>query len=127
MNERLEEIREHEIIADNECGEYERHKVDFYYEHVGWLIEQAERVEELERELERIKVKYRVTKESHYNCSKSTSELEQQNERYREALEFYADNDNYSTKYDSIRDAWGVLGIAEDSGEIARRALNESE
>src|SRR5699024_10508710 len=111
MNERLEEIREHEIIADNECGEYERHKVDFYYEHVGWLIEQSERVEELERELERIKVKYRVTKESHYNCSKSTSEREQQNERYREALEKLTD--------ESL-DLW-------DAVFIAREALNESE
>src|SRR5699024_10076486 len=126
-NERVEEIREHATMADNECGEYERHKGDFHYEHVGWVIEQAERVEEFERQLERINDKYRATKEAHYTCSKSTSQLEQQNERYREALEFYADNDNYSTKYDSIRDAWGVLGIAEDSGEIARRALNESE
>ena len=50
------------------------------------IDEQTEREEELERELERIKVKYRVTKESHYNCSKSTSELEQQNEQYRESL-----------------------------------------
>src|SRR5699024_12175040 len=91
MKERMEEIREHEIIAHNESGEYERYKVEFYYENVGWIIEQAERVEELERELERIKVKYRVTKESHYNYSKSTSELEQQNERYLEALEKLTD------------------------------------
>src|SRR5699024_9864293 len=73
-----------------------------------WLSEQAERVEELERELERIKVKYRVTKESHYNCSKSTSELEQQNERYREALEKLTD--------ESL-DLWDAVFIAREALE----------
>src|SRR5699024_5632055 len=73
-----------------------------------YLIEQAERVEELERELERIKVKYRLIKEVHYSCSKSTSELEQQNERYREALEKLTD--------ESL-DLWDAVFIAREALE----------
>src|SRR5699024_9379195 len=53
----------------------------------NWLIEQAERVKELEKELERVKVKYRATKETQYRYSELISELEQQNKRYHEFLE----------------------------------------
>src|SRR5699024_5441750 len=53
----------------------------------NWLIEQAERVKELEKELERVKVKYRATKETQYRYSELISELEQQNKRYREVVD----------------------------------------
>ena len=103
MNERLEDI-----INDLPYSIRHEGNVEAL---IDYAKEQDERVEELERELERIKVKYRVTKESHYNCSKSTSELEQQNELYREALEKLTD--------ESL-DLW-------DAVFIAREALNESE
>ena|SRR5699024_6508648 len=90
MNERLEEIREHEIIADNECGEYERHKVDFYYEHVGWLIEQAERVEIVSDTLNQ-EVKY-------------SAKLEQQNKRYRELVESMKSEINHALHSNKSKD-----------------------
>src|SRR5699024_9300540 len=90
---------------------------------IDFLIE---RLQELERELERIKVKYQVTKESHYNCSKSTSELEQQNERYREALEFYANRGHYARRK-SFRIGEDDVIFLKDDGVIAREALEEPE
>src|SRR5699024_1340263 len=98
MNERLEEIREHEIIADNECGEYERHKVDFYYEHVGWLIEQAERVEIVSDTLNQ-EVKY-------------SAKLEQQNKRYRGAIELALREGAYGDCDNAIDKIYGILGEA---------------
>src|SRR5699024_6762439 len=90
MNERLEDI-----INDLPYSIRHEGNVEAL---IDYAKEQAERLEELERELERIKVKYRVTKESHYNCSKSTSELEQQNERYRELIDGLYDS-GYANKF----------------------------
>ncbi len=88
--DKLDEIKnilnyEHEIyfLKGNEVIPY--HKIT--KENLKWLIEQAERVQEMENEMKRIKIKYRATKESHYSYSEITSQLEQQNKRYREAIE----------------------------------------
>ena len=77
MNERLEEMENKLLQATNEDDEdvvYASICAEAVLEDLQWTVgyakKQAERVEELERELERIKVKYRVTKESHYNCSR---------------------------------------------------------
>lgn len=103
--ERLEEIRKHETIADNECGEYEHHKVDFYYEHVGWLIEQAERVQNLKeiknnainqidvtqernkRLEERVRDLEKNIEQEYNNHKDLESGLLRQNKCYREAIE----------------------------------------
>lgn len=53
--ERLEEIKKHRDEADNSTDEYEFEKINFYNLHVDWLIEQAERVRELERQASRHK------------------------------------------------------------------------
>lgn len=53
--ERLEEIKKHRNEADNSTDEYEFEKINFYNLHVDWLIEQAERVQELERQTSRYK------------------------------------------------------------------------
>src|SRR5699024_2445594 len=125
MNERLEDI-----INDLPYSIRHEGNVEAL---IDYAKEQAERVEELERELERIKVKYRVTKESHYNCSKSTSELEQQNERYREALEFYANQSNWmSIEVPTMMDGEPEMVtreplIFDDGGRKAREALEEPE
>ena len=62
-----------------------------------WLIEQAGRVQELERKIE----------------------------RYREALEFYADEETYEMKFVANTDEIGVpLTVIElDEGKKARQAL----
>src|SRR5699024_12285613 len=136
MNERLEEMENKLLQATNEDDEdvvYASICAEAVLEDLQWTVgyakKQAERVEELERELERIKVKYRVTKESHYNCSKSTSELEQQNERYREALEFYANQSNWmNIEVPTMMDGEPEMVtreplIFDDGGRKAREAL----
>lgn len=79
--------------------------------------EQAERVQEMENEMKRIKIKYRATKESHYSYSEITSQLEQQNKRYREAIEKAIEMISESTgtittpKEMSLYDAWILKSI----------------
>src|SRR5699024_4087220 len=50
-------------------------------------------------------------------------ELKQQNERYRKALEFYADDENYESKNamdsDYIEDYYNLIEL--DKGELARQ------
>src|SRR5690606_13149137 len=58
-----------------------------FNEILRFMQSQAERVQEMENEMKRIKIKYRATKESHYSYSEITSQLEQQNKRYRETME----------------------------------------
>ena len=50
------------------------------------------------------------------------TEIEQQNKRYREALEFYANKINYLTFVES-----GKSNIEHDKGEKARKALGNEE
>src|SRR5699024_989308 len=111
MNERLEEIREHEIIADNECGEYERHKVDFYYEHVGWLIEQAERVEELE---ERLEGSHKYTDALRYRVE----ELVRQKKRYREMIDEIREYITGCEKVDTEVVSDVIGDIIDEAGEV---------
>src|SRR5690625_2354332 len=76
--ERLEEIKNHQYDADRSSDEYEYEKINFYNLHATWLIEQAERVQELERKLDRVRFVNDIflEKEKH------------QNKRYREAIGF---------------------------------------
>ena len=74
---------------------------NFPFDLVDWLVEQAERAEELERKVE----------------------------RYREALRFYADEEIYETKFatdtDEIFDPFTLIEL--DQGRRARKALEEKE
>ena len=84
--ERLEEILElHEkaVVAYEDCDFLEMRKhieTLFLEEFTDWLIQQAERVQELEELIEDYKT---VNKELHDRRKK----LRKQNKRYREALE----------------------------------------
>ena len=77
---------------------------------IEWLIEQAEKVEEYKEIIE-------MTGENY--------ELEQEtNKRYREALEFYANRENYNPKhYDPNSDNGYMSTIDYDEGEKARQTL----
>ena len=77
--ERLEEIKKHRNEADNSTDDYEFEKINFYNLHVDWLIEQAERVQELEEHID-----YLYDNNVHL---KGDYRLQEQNKRYREAIE----------------------------------------
>src|SRR5690625_1066205 len=71
--ERLEEIKNN--ITSNEVDSVNLHAADFV-----WLIEKAERVQELEENLEHgAKVAVKTAEKLHYE--------QQQNKRYREAID----------------------------------------
>jgi hypothetical protein len=77
-----------------------------------WLMEQAERVEELETQLS-------------INTN-NMKHLQNKIERYKQALEFYADEENYKP-FDGIFLSSYQNKVDEDGGEIARQALESDE
>ncbi len=86
----------------------------FSAEHTDWLIEQAERSEELEEQ---------QTKNDDY-----TWELLMDIKRYREALEFYANKENWKKLIiDGDTMTLGKMKIEEDCGNKAQKALEETE
>ena len=85
---------------------------DIILDDMEWLIEQAERVKELEQ-------KVRVD-------SELFDKQVQQNKRYREALEFYSKRDNYESKHFDPNIVEYMSTIDYDEGKEARQAL-ESE
>jgi len=80
-----------------------------------WLIQQAERVEELEMQLS-------------INTN-NMKQLHNKIERYKQALEFYADEETYETKFatdtDEIYDPFTLIEL--DEGKKARQALEGKE
>ena len=84
---------------------------DFPFDLVDWLVEQAERVQELESDS--------------YNAhlERLLDRKEQEIGRYREALEFYADRENYEPEhYDPDTHDYTSM-IYHDKGATARKAL----
>lgn len=98
------------------------------HQDINRLIEQAERVRELEKE----RSEWKDTAQSYYMTNQ---ELREQNKRYRETLEFYANRDNYKLEhfdpnindymstvdYDEGRKARQTIGS--EANEIANKAL----
>src|SRR5690625_1986501 len=115
---------------------------DFPFDLVDWLIEQAEQKQSLEtavdfyqsalrdadkrvQELEE-EIKTHAPHGRNYT-NEQYIELLNENKRYREALEFYADEENYKP-FDGISLSSYQNKIDEDGGQTARRALEgESE
>src|SRR5690625_3077801 len=111
---------------------------------VEWLIKQAERVQELElrygfkesqkglkdalydnlkRKNKQLKSNLNVYKGYYNNTLKHNNELIEQNKRYREALEFYAEQENYGweTSYRPQQEIDCM--VIDDGGHTARKAL----
>jgi hypothetical protein len=101
-NERLERIKKlwewDYPLTETEEGQLGR---DF-----DWLIKQAERVQELEQEVNdwRAEVQkwqkfYKESEESHSETKELLYSTISENKRYKQALEFYADEETYETKF----------------------------
>ena|SRR5690625_3939042 len=82
---------------------------DFPFDLVDWLVEQAEQAIDYDNKLISIE-----------DNKQYVSELLEQNKRYREALEFYANKINYLIFIEN-----GKSNIEHDQGENARKALEE--
>lgn len=116
MNELKQIKRHHERQLknmDKKLTMYQIHPDD-----VSWLIKQAERVEELEEERD----EWKDTAQFYYMTNQ---ELREQNKRYKQALEFYAERDNYQWEV-SYRPQQEIdCMVIDDSGHTARKALEE--
>lgn len=106
MSERLEDIKKRTSDIVDYGGEID-------HMDVAWLLS---RVEELEEE-----------NKNYWKACSAWEVLEsygrKENERYRQALEFYADKDNYEV--DVISQWEPVIPVVKDNGEKARKALED--
>src|SRR5690625_4058071 len=95
MSERLEEIK----TRFNAMKELESFKklapTDLFFDDLNWLLQQAERVEELERELEAVDRQDEQWKELIRTAMTWKNIYEEESKRYKQALEFYANEDNW--------------------------------
>ena len=119
MQEALE-WREHiaKLAADYSDQELFRKRLATF----DWLIKQAERVQKLEKELdEALDIGLKMEGEA--------NEWERKAKRYKQALEFYANEETYETKFatdtDEIYDPFTLIEL--DKGKKAREALEGEE
>lgn len=108
--ERLKEIKK-ELELDWSDISYVVNQDD-----VKWLIN---RVEELEQELE---LEKSTNKDFEAHLLKQVESAKVQNERYKQALEFYADEENYCVRFEDDYEP-----ILQDNGKTARQALERDE
>jgi hypothetical protein len=146
MSERLEEIKsrvwkESCTYAVGDDSSREGYRYILADEDYHWLMEQAEKVEELELEINdwRSEVQkwqqfYKESEESHSETKELLHSTISEIKRYKQALEFYADEEHYKEKliseaqYDAdgiciSNDEYAPPIIYFDSGEKARQAL----
>lgn len=82
--------------------------------HMDWLTERVQELEEDKKEMYKLNQK----------LGAKAWEIEQQNKRYREGLEFYADHYNwYETNHGSPYLPDYRADIQDDAGEVARQLL----
>lgn len=114
--ERLEEIKEKysEVTVLEYINDVEIVGVDI--KDLVWLIN---RVEELELELE---LEKSTNKDFEAHLLKQVESAKVQNERYKQALEFYADEENYCVRFEDDYEP-----ILQDNGKTARQALERDE
>jgi len=79
-----------------------------------WLMEQAERVEELKKEVEK-------QKNRKYIKMRQRDDFMKKAQRYKQALEFYADKENYFLKQRMTSSFYTPIEL--DKGEKARQGL----
>src|SRR5690554_2855983 len=103
----LEEVKDTYQSVESliELGDFKQADIAMCYlvENFGkWLIKQAERVEELEKEIKRLKDALSGSAVIFNHSQATVKELTEKNKRYRKALEFYANEDNWIGTITSI-------------------------
>jgi hypothetical protein len=111
--ERLEEIKNSYLVGIHRL--FGTSWVSMPKENFDWLIQQAERVEALEEENDELA-------ERVHKLALDWSELVDERNRYKQALEFYADEDNYCVSFEDDYEP-----ILQDNGDTARQALGWEE
>lgn len=112
--ERLEEIKKN---YQEGLSSGDHHVVFLTIDDIDLLIEQAELAQRLEDNAKDLR-------EALGRRQDQVKDLEKEKERYREALEFYADREGTYCK--KVSDTWGsATAILQDRGEKARQALED--
>jgi len=97
-------------------------------EHVDYLIQQAERAQELEENCSHLRKSFQRQKNKAVEGWEKVIELEKENEEYEQALEFYGNGGNYKTVIENDKEI-NFLGTSlaqMDGGEVARKVLDFS-
>ena len=89
---------------------------------------QQKKIEELEKKLEKELVESQKDTDAISLKNRQIRELKKQNQDFREALEFYADRKKYITVCKRVgNEEWYEHPLENDSGEVARQALEKAE
>lgn len=133
--EKLEEIKDKVSLLKN-SSELQPHEFLVDILHLDWLIQQAEekiqleeRVEELEKENKWLDGGWDVEIKMRENTVIEYDKLQSENQRYKQALRFYADEKNYEVTGektyighgDFTEETW--IEIDKDRGFKARQAI----
>src|SRR5690625_3798556 len=120
--ERLEEIK-YKLYTLHNCTDTDEAIKDFIFYHlkIEWIIDQIERVQELERANKQLERQAPGIELELLNME--LTDALKQNKCYREALEFYAEQDNYAweTSYRPQQEIDCM--VIDDGGHTARKAL----
>ncbi|MCG1029294.1 hypothetical protein J5S49_13435 [Virgibacillus halodenitrificans] len=85
-------------------------------EHIGWLIDQAKEKQKLEARVKELENLLFGSKAMADEGVRVIEGLRKENQRYKQALEFYGNEFNYMNYAEEIR---------KDYGKTARQALNQ--
>lgn len=111
-------LRSGDGYPDSHVGDFAHVSIDDYQ----WLIEQAERAQELDTLF-----KSHAPEGRNYT-NEQYVELLQENRQFYEALEFYADEENCLHKIDfTIREFEHLSKVVKDGGSKARQAIGKEE
>jgi len=97
-------------------------------EHVDYLIQQAERVGELEAKYSRLEESLKKQTTNAFDGWEKVIELEREKEDYEQVLEFYGNEGNYKTVIENNKEIifLGTSVAQMDGGEAARKVLDFS-
>jgi cell shape-determining protein MreC len=89
-SERLDEIKNSYLVGVHRL--FGTPWVSMPKENFDWLIQQAEKIELFNAEIETLQAKWEAQ-------GLMIQKLHRENQRYKQALEFYADEEAYETKF----------------------------
>jgi DNA integrity scanning protein DisA with diadenylate cyclase activity len=129
--ERLEEIKtiHDKIIKESIDGDKRMVVGDllsdlFAEQHTDWLIQQAEEKIILEQKVKDLEEQFSFSENF---VDKKFQRLLKENQRYKQALEFYADKENYKTVLENEKEIvfLEMSKIQRGYGDVARKALED--
>ncbi|MFD2209404.1 hypothetical protein ACFSMW_06740 [Virgibacillus halophilus] len=128
MNEKesIQEMRQklNKIAWQKEQSDKEKLSYDFIAMYSGYLITKAEEKIKLQERVDGIMQEYIALKNLHNISVKASDMTTKENQRYKQALEFYADEGNYVLWNSMVN---SQTEIEKDKGKKARQSLRGDE